>query len=529
MTNNMSNFSLLEKAQHDLLMTYFESKTNTVFSDNVEQLIHGFLSTDRITSELSNDELNEIFSQVSIPEQGITETEYLEGMSEHVISHTINTGSPYFIGHMTTLLPSFMRPISKLVATMNQNVVKVETSRSLTFYEKQALAMLHKVVFNQNDSYYKEVLASNSSPLGLVTSGGTLANIAALQCARNQSLAPYADIEQEGIHTALHKAGFKETVVIGSSLAHYSIEKGLGLLGLGKKNLLSVPVDKEQKIDLIKLRETLVDCAEKRIHVSAIVGVAGTTECGSFDPLSEMADLAEEFGVYFHVDAAWGGPLVFSDKHRHLLAGMERADSVTIDGHKQLYLPMGIGILLFKSHKTGKLIANEANYIIRASSPDLGCMGVEGSRPAKVCYLQAALCLIGKKGYARLLDGSIVTANQMVSDIKSSPDFELLNKPQANIFLYRYIPLQYRGLTTYSTADNKVIDHYNIQLQEAQLIQGRTFVSRTLFTLDNDQTVVGLRVVIANPLTTNVHCRAALEDQRNIVESLDVKNLSMIK
>jgi glutamate decarboxylase len=529
MTNNMTNLSFLEKTQHDLLMTHFENKTNTVFSDNVEQLIHDFLSTDRITSELSNDELNDIFSQVSIPEQGLTETEYLQGMSEHVISHTINTGSPYFIGHMTTLLPSFMRPISKLVATMNQNVVKVETSRSLTFYEKQALAMLHKVVFNQEDSYYKEVLSSNSSPLGLVTSGGTLANIAALQCARNQSLAPYANVEQDGVHTALHKAGFKESVVIGSSLAHYSIEKGLGLLGLGNKNLLSVPVDKEQKIDLHKLREVLVECAEKRIHVSAIVGVAGTTECGSFDPLSEMADLAEEFGVYFHVDAAWGGPLVFSDQHRHLVAGMERADSVTIDGHKQLYLPMGIGIVLFKSHTTGKLIANEANYIIRASSPDLGCMGVEGSRPAKVCYLQAALCLIGKKGYAHLLDGSIATAKQMVSDIKSSTDFELLSEPEANIFLYRYIPSQYRGLATYSAADNQAIDQCNIQLQEAQLTQGRTFVSRTLFNMDTKQTVVGLRVVIANPLTTHVHCQAVLEDQRNIAESLGIHHISIIK
>jgi glutamate decarboxylase len=416
-----------------------------------------------------------------------------------------------------------MRPISKLIATMNQNVVKVETSKSLTFYEKQALAMLHKAVFNQDDSYYQEVLSHHSNPLGLVTSGGTLANIAALQCARNQSLAPFADIEQEGFYAALNKAGFKESVVIGSSLAHYSIGKSVGLLGLGKKNLLSIPVDQEQKIDISKLRDTLVDCTHKRIHVSAIVGVAGTTECGSFDPLSEMADLAEEFGVYFHVDAAWGGPLIFSDKHRKLVAGIERADSVTIDGHKQLYLPMGIGIVLFKSHETGKLIANEANYIIRASSPDLGVMGVEGSRPANVCYLQAALCLIGKKGYAHLLDNSIATARQMAGDIRTSTDFELLNNPQANIFLYRYIPHQYRGLSTYSIADNIAIDRYNIQLQEQQFSRGMTFVSRTTFNIDAVQSVVGLRVVIANPLTTNVHCRAVLDDQRMIAETLVIK------
>ncbi|MFT2111739.1 aminotransferase class V-fold PLP-dependent enzyme [Marinomonas sp. 2405UD68-3] len=517
----MSNLGTVEKAYHESVMTHFENKTNATFSERIEALIHEFLSTDRITSELNNDELNKIFSQVSIPEEGLEESDYLQGMTEHVIGHTINTGSPYFIGHMTTLLPSFMRPISKLIATMNQNVVKVETSKSLTFYEKQALAMLHKAVYNQNDDYYKTVLSDHSSPLGLITSGGTLANIAALQCARNHSLAPFADIEQEGFFAALNKAGFTQSVVIGSSLAHYSIEKSMGLLGLGKQNLLSIPVDKNQKIDLMALRETLVNCANQRIHVSAIVGVAGSTECGSFDPLSEMADLAEEFGVYFHVDAAWGGPLVFSDQHRNLLSGVERADSVTIDGHKQLYLPMGIGIVLFKNHETGRLITNEANYIIRAASPDLGRMGVEGSRPANVCYLQAALCLIGKKGYAHLLDNSIKTAHQMASDIQSSLDFELLNEPQANIFLYRFIPEAYRGLTQYSVDDNQEIDRYNIQLQELQLSRGATFVSRTLFKIDSEQSVVGLRVVIANPLTTVMHCRAVLEDQRNIVRSLE--------
>ncbi len=516
----MSDIEPLKKACDDVLMSYFEEKTEAVFSDHVEQLIHHFLSNERITSELTNAELNALFSSVSIPEKGLWATDYLKGMAEDVISHTINTGSPYFIGHMTTLLPSFMRPISKLVATMNQNVVKVETSKSLTFYEKQALAMLHKAVFNQDDHYYQSVLANHSTPLGLVTSGGTLANIAALQCARNQSLIPFGDVEQEGLYSVLNKAGYKDCVIIGSSLAHYSIEKSIGLLGLGKQNLLSIAVDQNQRIDLTALREALIDCSNRRIHVCAIVGVAGTTECGSFDPLEAMADLAAEFGVYFHVDAAWGGPLVFSEKHQQLLAGIERADSVTIDGHKQLYLPMGVGIVLFKSHKTGQLIVNQANYIIRASSPDLGRMGIEGSRPANVCYLQVALSLIGRQGYARLLDASIATSQQMALDIDTSEDFELLNKPQANIFLYRYIPCQYRGLSVYSIAQNKAIDDINVHLQEQQLSRGRTFVSRTIFQQD-EQSVIALRVVIANPLTTEMHCRAVLDDQRDIVVGLE--------
>ena len=251
----MENQYPLSQEQSDVLMAHFEDKTNTVFSESIEQLIHDFLSADHVTSELSNQALHEIFSHVSIPKQGLAEVEYLEGLKENVVGHTINTGSPYFIGHMTTLLPSFMRPISKLVATMNQNVVKLETSKSLTFYEKQALSMLHKAVFNRDNSYYEAMLSNHCCPLGLVTSGGTLANVAALQCARNQSLAPFADVEQEGLHAALNKAGFNESVIITSSLAHYSIEKSLGLLGLGKKNILSIPVDQDQRMDVAQLRE----------------------------------------------------------------------------------------------------------------------------------------------------------------------------------------------------------------------------------------------------------------------------------
>lgn len=510
----------LSQEQCHALMAHFKEKTNAAFSERIEQLIHDFLSTDHITSELSHHELHDIFSHVSIPQQGLPEVEYLDALEKNVIDHTINTGSPYFIGHMTSLLPSFMRPIAKLVATMNQNVVKMETSKSLTFYEKQALSMLHKVIFKQDDSYYQTMLSNHCSPLGLVTSGGTLANVAALQCARNQSLAAFADVEQEGLYAALHKAGFSDTVVICSSLAHYSIEKSLGLLGLGKKNIRLIDVDQNQQMNVDQLHHVLIECQQQHIHVSAIVGVAGTTECGSFDPLEKIADLAEAFGVYFHVDAAWGGPLAFSAKYRELIAGIERADSVTIDGHKQLYLPMGIGIVLFKHHDTGKLIANQANYIIRASSPDLGRMGVEGSRAANVCYLQAALCLIGEQGYAHLLEHSIATAAQMAADIKASDDFELLNQPQANIFLYRYIPQQYRQQVTYSAVDNHAIDEFNIQLQQLQLSRGVTFVSRTLFTGTTQQTVVGLRVVIANPLTTHKHCQAVLNDQRLLATEL---------
>ncbi|TKL84565.1 aminotransferase class V-fold PLP-dependent enzyme, partial [Enterococcus faecium] len=108
------------------------------------------------------------------------------------------------------------------------------------------------------------------------------------------------------------------------------------------------------------------------VRVMAIVGVAGTTETGNVDPLDELADLAAELNCHFHVDAAWGGATLLSDKYRYLLKGIERADSVTIDAHKQMYVPMGAGMVVFKHPSAAHAIEHHAEYILRKGSKDLG-------------------------------------------------------------------------------------------------------------------------------------------------------------
>src|SRR6185369_8154167 len=121
-------------------------------------------------------------------------------------------------------------------------------------------------------------------------------------------------------------------------------QKVAGILGIGTRNLKMVPVDGRGRIELSALRETIAECRENRKCIIALVGVAGSTDCGSIDPLLQMAEIASSEGIHFHVDAAWGGPLLFSETNRRKLSGIEAADSVTIDGHKQLYLPMGVGL-----------------------------------------------------------------------------------------------------------------------------------------------------------------------------------------
>eukprot|EP00487_Bulimina_marginata_P004175 TRINITY_DN20056_c0_g1_i1.p1 TRINITY_DN20056_c0_g1~~TRINITY_DN20056_c0_g1_i1.p1 ORF type:complete len:124 (+),score=17.35 TRINITY_DN20056_c0_g1_i1:118-489(+) len=113
------------------------------------------------------------------------------------------------------------------------------------------------------------------------------------------------------------------------------------------------------------MRDKAHELQSQGIKVMAIVGVAGTTETGNIDPLDDMADLSHELGCHFHVDAAWGGATLLSQTYRPLLKGIERADSITIDAHKQMYVPMGAGLVLFKDPAATDAIEHHAEYILR--------------------------------------------------------------------------------------------------------------------------------------------------------------------
>src|SRR5690349_4079936 len=289
---------------------------------------------------------------------------------------------------------------------MNQNVVKVETAKALSPYERQVIAMIHRLVFRQPAAFYDEHIQRHESTLGIHVSGGTVANVSALWCARNRALGAtetFQGVDREGLHAALTAYGFEGAVIIGSTLMHYSFEKAADVLGVGVRGLLRVPVDSLGQIELPALREKIAECRARRWCILAIVGNAGTTETGAIDSLSELAEIAREANTHFHVDAAWGGPLLFSRRYKHKLAGIELADSVTIDGHKQLYLPMGSGMVVMRDPHTAAVIEKHARYVVRRGSADLGCRSLEGSRPANALLLQAALNIIGRRGYEVLI------------------------------------------------------------------------------------------------------------------------------
>ncbi|MBW4417617.1 MAG: aminotransferase class V-fold PLP-dependent enzyme [Myxacorys californica WJT36-NPBG1] len=518
------------------VMALFSRSETTLLTEQeletrVDAIVQAFVNAKTISTDIDLATIADQFTDSQIPLTACNVDQYFNELTSSVISHSIHTSSPQFIGHMTTALPYFVRPLGKLMTAMNQNVVKVETAKTFSFYERQALAMLHRLIYGCSDDFYSQHIQASESTLGILTTGGTLANITALWCARNVALKPqagFAGVEQEGLLAALEFYGYKGAVIIGSSLMHYSFEKAAGLLGIGDRHLLKIPVDHNHRMNLQALRKTIAECRDRKQLILAIVGIAGSTESGSIDPLAEIAAIAREAKVHFHVDAAWGGPVLFSEQHAHKLAGIEDADSVTIDGHKQLYLPMGIGMVLLRNPHLAALIEKNASYTVRKDSIDLGKRSIEGSRPGMILFLQAALKLIGQQGYAVLIDAGIQKTQYLANQIRQRPEFELLLEPEMNLLLYRYIPKPFRQKLTTKTlteVDQRSINDFNELLQNAQRQAGKTFISRTTLSTSiygQQQAIVALRAVIVNPLSTEADIDAVLADQLQTAAQLPV-------
>ena len=499
--------------------------------------VAGFLRTHIVALERPIEEIEADFLTTEIPEEPTFVSEYTEFVQQKLVAQSVHTAAPGFIGHMTSALPYFMLPLSRIMTALNQNLVKVETSKAFTPMERQVLAMLHRLIYRCESDFYPQWIHNSRHALGAFCSGGTIANITALWVARNRLFAPqenFRGIAREGLSRALNFHGVSGLAVLVSARGHYSLGKATDLLGIGRDQLRLIEIDDHNRIDLKLLAHEFKQLAAENIRPLALVGIAGTTETGNVDPLHAMADLAAEHRCHFHVDAAWGGPTLFSTRYRHLLDGIERADSVTLDAHKQLYVPMGAGMVLFKDPAALSAIEHHAAYILREGSKDLGSHTLEGSRPGKAMLVHAGLSIIGRKGYELLIDTGIERARSFAALIDAHPDFELTSAPELNILTYRYCPARVqhafkRCHEQESAQINALLDQVTQLMQKMQRAAGKTFVSRTRLRSPayGPELLTVLRVVLANPLTTNEIFSEVLAEQLELAQHPDIADLLM--
>lgn len=536
----MSESKKLAQASLESLYRIFtvpEAPESTLgrIDQSISQNLAGFLQEHIVAAERDLADIERDFADPQIPEQPTFVSDQIQFVLDKLVAQSVHISAPSFVGHMASALPYFMLPLSRIMMALNQNLVKVETSKAFTPMERQVIGMIHHLIYQRDNDFYGQWMHDRAHALGSFCSGGTIANLTALWAARNNVLAPregFAGLGQEGLLAGMQHYGYDGLAILVSERGHYSLGKAADILGIGRRSLIPVETDGRNKVRTDLLAKKCDELAARNIKVMAIVGIAGASETGSIDPLDAIADIAGERAIHFHVDSAWGGPTLFSNTYRPLLKGIERADSVTLDAHKQLYVPMGAGICVFKDPTTLTNVEHHAEYIIRKGSKDLGSHTVEGSRPGMAILVHSGLHIIGRQGYELLIDQGINRAKHFADMIVADEDFELISQPELNILTYRYLPADIQTALTDAPSGlrsevNSEVNYLTKRIQKIQRGLGRSFVSRTRLNPERyaREAVIVFRAVLANPLTTDDILLDMLTEQKEIAKRPEIQTI----
>ncbi|HQI01839.1 MAG TPA: pyridoxal-dependent decarboxylase [Deltaproteobacteria bacterium] len=511
------------------------------FGVHLLDMIHDFFKEKGgIHSSISMEDLARIFNNTSIPPEPKLIKDVLDEIKNNVIKHSVKVANPYYIGHMTSAIPYFMILLEMIAVSLNQNQVKIESAKASSFLEREFICWLHRLIYNNTESFYDNNIQNHHISLGNITSDGTLANLTALTLAMSKAFPAdgkaFKGVRMEGLARALDYYGYRQAVILVSKRGHYSICKAGTILGIGENGVMHVPVHPyTNRIDLSKLAQIIEKtrkedkAAGKPTKFISVVGIAGTTETGNVDDLGELARVSREIGAHFHVDAAWGGGALIMDCGRGIMSGIEEADTVSLDAHKLLYAPNCMGVCLFKDVQDSRLLYHTSNYIIRQGSVDQGRFTIEGSRSFACLKPWASLKILGKNGYKLIFEHARDLQNTFTNLIKDDPLFELMNKPELFIINYRFVPEELKlkldelmnspkENSEKITDINKIINIINIELHKTIREHDTSFVSRTKLesTRYSPRKVVVLRAITVNPNTEPYMLRKVLNDHRSM-------------
>jgi aromatic-L-amino-acid decarboxylase len=272
---------------------------------------------------------------------------------------------------------------------------------------------------------------------GTLASGGSEANLIALKCARDNAAATVKDLGVRSLS--------RDLVVYASEQCHYSIDKSVDILGMGRRSLRKIPTDDRFHIRVDALREQIKRDRDEGHVPACIVGVAGTTSTGVIDPLDDLASVASENHCWYHVDAAYGGALAFSPKHKDKLHAIELADSITFDPHKWMFVPFSCGAVLVRDG--GRVLRDAFDMSPEYLSEDRGGDDVEfdffrygqmGTRRFNSLKLWMAIKFMGREGYAGTVERQIDLTRYLASKIDSLPDFERVGEVETAVCCFRH-------------------------------------------------------------------------------------------
>jgi aromatic-L-amino-acid decarboxylase len=342
--------------------------------------------------------------------------------------------------------------------------------------------------------WIRQILGLPSEAGGLFVSGGSMANLAALAAARQ---------------TKDHSLG--RLRIYASSAAHFSITKAAALLGIGRENVRQIAVDERFKMQMDDLIAKITADLDAGFVPFCVVGNTGTVDTGAVDSLGEIREIANRFKLWMHVDGSYGAFAILVPSTRKLFSGMEKADSIALDPHKWLYLPVDVGCVIYRDPEVARAaFAYEAEYtrmLGEKADEAFVCWdyGPELSRRFRALKVWMLLKGVGLDRLSEAIESNLACARHLESLVRASDDFEMLAPVELSIFCFRHVPAQLRNQSP------KAIDTFNERLLVALQRDGSSYLSNT--------TIGGrfaLRGCVLNYRTTFRDMEILLDDLRRV-------------
>jgi len=431
----------------------------------------GYMAVDMASSYLAELSVRPVFRQMEererqslmnmpLPVTPLSGDEILRVIAEQILPHPMGNGHPRFFGWVNSP-PAMMAVVTEiLAAAMNPSCAGGD--HAAIYLEHCAVRWLMQLI-----GFPIEGSA------GLLVSGGSAGSLTALAAARHRALGQLGiDVRAKGVSGAP-----VELRLYASTHVHSCIQKAVELFGLGSECIRWIEVDEDFQISLDGLRQAIQEDLRQGRRPFCIAGSAGSVQTGAIDPLNELADIASEFGLWLHVDGAYGAVAMLDPGTRPLLAGIERANSVVLDPHKWLSVPVECGCVLVRD---GELLRNAfslvPSYLRTEPGKGIGNLpwfaeyGFQQTRGFRALKLWVTLAHAGSSGLEQQIAGQIALARYLEQRIEAMPDFELRSKGKLSIVCFRYVPEALAG-------DDNALDALNKKLMERVQAGGTAFLT----------------------------------------------------
>ena len=411
-----------------------------------------------------------------------------------VINHSMNASNPYYLGHMDSL-PTTMSVIGDVISsTINNNMLSKETAPIFTEIEDKVVNVLANK-FN---------LGEGSG--GVMLAGGTLSNLQALAIARNRILGSF----EKGLMGLKRKP-----YIFSSEESHTSIQKAAMVLGLGSKSVISIPTDSNGRMKITELEKSIKQIIKENGQPCCVIATVGTTITGSVDNLNEISNLADKYKLWMHTDAVYGGALIFSDKYKYKLNGIEKSDSISFNPQKWLYITKTCSLLLLKNKKYlySDFYTNLPYVHKNKNEYHSGELTLQGTRYPDILKLWLSFQHLGNITYSILIDNSFKFIRLFKNNLLKIKNIKIACEPEMNIICFRYEPKD-KNLNKYN--------QININLQKYLLKKHDIF-----FSIIQYKGVNWLRVVLLNPFFNMRHIKKICLSISEFTK--DTKTLKTIK